>query len=61
MTLRDYLHFKKITLNEFAKKVGFNRSYLSLIKTGKLKPSMKLARMIEQATDGEVTVLELVL
>lgn len=61
MTLRDYLYFNNITIADFAKKVGFTRSYLNTIKNGHRRPSMKLARMIEQATEGKVTVLELVL
>lgn len=59
MNLRDYLHFNRITVTEFAKTVDYSRGHLASIVNGKLKPSKKLARQIEKATNGQVTIEEL--
>jgi transcriptional regulator with XRE-family HTH domain len=59
MELRRYLKIKKINMTEFGKLVGCNQSHISLICQNKRRPSPELAQNIEKATNGEVTVLEL--
>lgn len=59
MKLRVYLIEKNITILEFAKTIGIDRTYLGLIANGKKKPSRFLAKEIERATNGEVTAEEL--
>lgn len=54
MNLRDYLHFKKITVRAFAQMTDMAPIYISQIKNGKNIPSAKLARRIEAITNGEV-------
>lgn len=58
MELRDYLHFKRITILDFAKKVDIHRGTLSLILNGKQRAGKRLAVDIERVTNGEVTVAE---
>lgn len=59
MTLRDYLDSQKMGASSFAKKAGMKQPYTSLIINGKRKPSAPLALRIEQATNGVVTLREL--
>lgn len=59
MTLREYLFYKRIKLIEFSASINYDMSYISKIVNGNRKPGKKLAAIIEKATNGEVTVEEL--
>jgi len=59
MTLRDYMHFNKISCTQLAKVLGIHHVYLSAIKNGKRKPGYELAMKIEVLTGGQVTLKEL--
>lgn len=59
MELKLYLVKNKITIKEFCEKIGYSRNQISGIANGKLKPSMRLAKVIEEATHGEVTIDDL--
>ncbi len=59
MNLRDYLHFKKMTLNELSEKLGISPNHLGAIKRLETPPSKQLAKFIEKLTDGEVLATEL--
>jgi DNA-binding transcriptional regulator YdaS (Cro superfamily) len=58
MDLREYLFRKRISLTEFSEQIGYARTYMSGVVNGK-KPGKKLAKAIEKATNGQVTVDEL--
>jgi len=56
----DYWLFKnKITKTDFARTIGISRGHLQGVISGKLKPSIKLAKKIEEATNGKVSKEEL--
>jgi len=57
MYLKDYLKSKN--RDEFAKLVGTTKNYINLLTCGSRRPSPKLALKIEQATNSEVTRMEL--
>lgn len=59
MDLRTYLFQKRRSIADFSRQLKCSRDHLSRIINGKLKPSQRLAEDIEQLTDGEVTVQEL--
>jgi DNA-binding transcriptional regulator YdaS (Cro superfamily) len=59
MKLQFYLFLKEIPIKEFGKKIGVHHAYLSRISNGHVAPSWRLAKDIEQATDGYVTIQEL--
>jgi len=59
MQLRDYLHKHRIQKQEFAIKIGYCIPYLGRVCEFKRKPSERLAKAIEIATDGEVTAYEI--
>lgn len=59
MNLREYLFVKRMTIQEFSENVEYSRVHISSIVNGKLKPSRKLARQIERATNGEVKAEDL--
>lgn len=59
MQLAEYLFRKKIKQTEFAKTVGVSRVHLGEILRGRRRPSISLARRIEQATEGDVSKEEL--
>ena len=60
MNLRDYLHFKKITVSDFARQVGYDRSYLGDVVNSKKIPGKKLAKLINLKSNGEVKIEELI-
>lgn len=58
--LRAWLYGERISQEEFAAKVGLrNRSMLSLMFTGKRKPSKELARRISRATGKRISIEQL--
>lgn len=59
MDLRTYLFHKRISITDFSKRIKCSRDHLSRIVNGKLTPSRRLAEDIEQETNGEVTLKEL--
>ena len=54
MDLREYLFRERMEVKDFADKIGYARSYLSLIKNKKVMPSKRLKKAIEEATGGQV-------
>lgn len=54
MDLKEWLKKKKILQIEFARQVGVNPLYLSLIINKKRYAGIDLARTIENATKGKV-------
>ncbi len=59
MDLREYLFRKRITIAEFSRNINYTPEYVGSIIHKKMKPGKKLAKAIEKATNGEVTVEEL--
>lgn len=59
MELKIYLVKNRLTIKEFCEMVNYSRNQISGVINGKLRPSKKLAKIIEKATNGEVTVEEL--
>lgn len=59
MELRDYLHFKRLFIKDFAKSIGASPTYISQISNGYIRPGKNMALAIEKATNGEVTFNEL--
>lgn len=59
MNLREYLFLHRIGVEAFAKQINCSRSYFSRLLNGHVKPGHRLAKDIEEATNGEVTVEEL--
>lgn len=58
-TLQNYLNDSKITQRKFSESLGIHYMYLNQIVNGTRRPSPNLALRIEQATDGQVTLREL--
>lgn len=54
-----YLFKNRMTINKFCVLIGYSRNQISGIINGKLIPSLRLAKLIEQTTNGEVTVEQL--
>lgn len=59
MKLDEYLKNQSMTKTAFGAVVGVSQSHISNISWGKKQPSIKLAKKIEEATDGKVSVIEL--
>ena len=53
--LDEYLFRKRISQTDFAKDLGISRNHLGEILRGRRTPSVKLAKKIEELTQGEVT------
>lgn len=60
MHLREYLYKKKLKIVEFARQVDYSKDHISLVMKRKHKPSKKLGRIIEKATDGHVKYEDLI-
>jgi transcriptional regulator with XRE-family HTH domain len=61
VNLREYLFKKRITQVDFAKQLGISRGHLGQILHSTKHPSRKLAKKIEEETEGKVTAVELLL
>lgn len=59
MDLREYLFRKRMTVTDFAKQINYNPDYVGFIARKQKRAGMKLAKLIEKATDGQVTIAEL--
>jgi DNA-binding transcriptional regulator YdaS (Cro superfamily) len=59
MDLREYLFKTRISQTEFAKIVQTTRRYVNAISNSRYRPGPRLAKDIEAATNGAVTVAEL--
>lgn len=59
MDLREWLFRKRITVTDFAKKVGVSRNHINAIVNNRGRPGPELAKKIQEETKGEVTVMEL--
>lgn len=55
MTLREYLFYNRITQKDFCQRSGISQPYLTMIMSGKVKPSKRIIRDIIQATNGYLT------
>ena len=60
MFLDEYLFRTKQTQRAFAKKIGINSDYLSNLIRGHYRPSVDLAKKIQEASDGQVLWSELI-
>lgn len=59
MDLRVYLATVDMSVKDFSEKIDCNRCYLSRVIRHHVIPSKRLAKDIEFATEGKVTVNEL--
>ncbi len=59
MKLDEYLFRTRKTQTAFAEELGIQRQYFNSLVRGRRVPGRYLARKIEKATNGQVTVLEL--
>lgn len=59
MKLRIYLVRNHLKIKDFCEIINYSRNQISGVISGKLRPSKKLANIIEKATGGEVTAAEL--
>ena len=55
MSIRKYLFDQEMTFVTLAAKIDCHPAYLSRISKGVKRPSSRMARCIEQATEGYVT------
>jgi len=59
MSLDEYLWRNKISRTDFAKLLGVSRSHLQQILSGNRNASIKLAKKIEEVTQGKVSKEEM--
>lgn len=59
MNLKEWLFRNNTKITDFARQVEVDRTHINLIVLGKKTPSPKLAAKIEKATNGEVSLREL--
>ena len=59
MKLKNYLDKKGLNNREFGEMIGKSASAVSYLKHGNRKPSADVAKLIVEATKGEVTYADL--
>lgn len=59
MDLKTFLVTRKFTQKEFAKHIGISSTALSNYLAGRRTPTLKIAKRIEEFTDGRVKMEEL--
>lgn len=60
MKFRQYLWTRNLTIKEFALSMRYDPGYLGQVMNGKKKPGRKLSEDIEAATDGEITIDDII-
>lgn len=55
MTLVDYLKINGLTQDQFARRLGCDRSTVSRIASGKVNPDRVMVEAIFKASDGQIT------
>ena len=60
MDLRTYLFNKRQTISAFAREINYHPNFITSIINGKLKAGIKLAKIIEKYTNGEVKAEEVI-
>jgi len=59
MRIKEWLSKHRYTQTQLSEMLGINRSYMSLITSGKKLPSVLLALRIKDVTDGDVDLCDL--
>ena len=59
MRLKDYLYMKEMKMSTFAKMMNVSTHHIRMVVHKKYKPSIKLAIKIVDATEGLVSLDEL--
>lgn len=59
MDLREYLFRERLKINQFAKKIKYTPTYVNAIINERVTPGRKVAEAIVEATNGKVTMEEL--
>ncbi len=59
MRLLDWMENNNVNKSAFAQKLGISRTHLYEIMNQTAMASRKLAKQIQDATNGEVTIMEL--
>jgi DNA-binding transcriptional regulator YdaS (Cro superfamily) len=59
MKLRIYLWKNKLKVSDFAKKINYSPEYVREIVRGNKIPGAKAAKLIEEATNGEILAEDL--
>jgi ribosome-binding protein aMBF1 (putative translation factor) len=57
LNLKAYLAIMGMSFKDFSIKVDVNPHYLARISSGNVKPSRRLAKQIEEATEGNVKIV----
>jgi transcriptional regulator with XRE-family HTH domain len=60
MKLKEYLSKHLISQHRFASLLGITHSHIGHIVNGRRAPSLFLAKQIEEVTNGEVSVYDLI-
>ena len=60
MRLREFLDMQEMPVTAFARKLTVHPNHIFMIISGKRRPSIDLARIIERMTDKKVTVDDLI-
>ncbi|CAB4121667.1 hypothetical protein UFOVP1357_28 [uncultured Caudovirales phage] len=59
MNLSDYIRKREITTKKFAREIGYGVKYIQTIINLRMKPGLKLAKIIEKHTRGMVSVADM--
>jgi len=54
MILKEYLEQENLTIDQFAKKIGYTREHIGRVMKGQEAVGPKLAKLVEYVTKGKV-------
>ena len=60
MILKNYLMENGIPISFLARKIGYHSNHVGQVARGQINPSVRMAMLIEYATNGNVKADELV-
>ncbi len=59
MLLDDFVG-KRINMTKFSESIGYTRSYITNVMSGRFKMTEKLAKALEEASDGKLKAKQLI-
>ena len=60
MDLKTYLYNKRQTIADFSREIKYSKNFITNVVNGRIKAGIKLARIIEEYTQGEIKAHEII-
>ena len=59
MTIDEFMGVRRVNITHLAKELNYSRAHLNRVLVGVSKPGKKLAKALEEVSDGKITYEDL--